>query len=183
MRTICEGPTDNIYIRSAIRSLAAGYPTLATKEDGGAISLHVRIFKYTQTSTGRILRLHGGTGYFTKFIPDYVQQIKKFKAPGGEQPIILLVDNDNGANAVYKVVQDIIHKKPSRQDPFVHIFGNLYLVPTPINAGAATSVIEDLFSADTKKSRYRRQIIQPRQGRRHDDPLHKKRICTKGRKG
>jgi hypothetical protein len=149
---ICEGQTDNIYIRCAIRSLAADYPTLATKEASGAISLHVRIFTYTQTSTGRILRLHGRTGHFTNFISDYVQQMKKFKAVGGAQPIILLVDNDDGAKAVYSTVQGVTHKKSSRTDPFVHISGNLYLIPTPLKAGADNSVIEDFFSADTKKT-------------------------------
>ena len=51
---VCEGKTDNVYIRHAIRNLAAAFPSLATISVGNAITLNVRIFKYPHTSTGRI---------------------------------------------------------------------------------------------------------------------------------
>jgi hypothetical protein len=39
---------------------------------------------------------------------------------------------------------------PIDYEPFVHIVKNLYAVPTPSAAGAASSKIEDFFDAATK---------------------------------
>jgi RNA-directed DNA polymerase len=146
---LCEGKTDNTYIRHAIRQLASNFPTLATMSENNKITLNVRIFKYPNTSTGRILRLNGGTGELTKFIAHYVKEVKKFKAPGNEHPIILLVDNDGGAAPILKTAKQFSKVQPTRHDPFIPIFGNLYLVLTPL-IGGEDSKIEDSFSEETK---------------------------------
>lgn len=147
---VCEGKTDIIYILHAIRSSAPTQPSLATVSPDGTITLNVRIFKYPDTSTGRILRLTGGTGHFTTFISDYVKEMKRFQAPGKEHAVVLLVDNDQGAKAIYKTVQQIAGTKPTGREAFVHIAGNLYLVPTPLEAGQTESVIEHSFTEQTR---------------------------------
>jgi RNA-directed DNA polymerase len=147
---ICEGKTDNIYILHAIRSLAAAYPQLATKNADGTIKLNIRIFKYSGTSTGRILKIHGGTGDLNNFILDYRKESSRFKAPGQKHPVILLIDNDSGANPIYNTVKQITGNKPKANDPFVHVTGNLYLSATPMKAGATESMIEDFFDSATK---------------------------------
>src|SRR5205823_13955441 len=66
---ICEGETDNVYLTHAIRSLAAEFPELAEINAQGKIRLKVRLYKYTRSSTARILGLHdGGSNPLTKFI-------------------------------------------------------------------------------------------------------------------
>ena len=147
---ICEGKTDNVYILHAIRGLVGAYPQLATKNADGTIKLNIRIFKYTGTSTGRILRMHGGTGDLGNFILDYRNESAKFKAPGCQHPIILLVDNDSGAASIYSIVKQLTKKKVTGHEPFVHISANLYLAATPLIAGATESMIEDFFDGPTK---------------------------------
>src|SRR6266404_3706526 len=65
---ICEGKTDNTYLKHAIRSLAAAYPTLATAD--APPKLKLRLFRYserrsaqtTERRTAQITELTGGSG-------------------------------------------------------------------------------------------------------------------------
>lgn len=146
---ICEGKTDNIYISEAIRHLAPGYPSLASVSATNAVSLKVRIFKYPETSTGRILELHGGTGDLKNFILRYSNDLRKFKAPGLSQPVIVLVDNDDGKKELTGVINNITKQQSSWTTPYIHVTDNLYVMPTPLTAGKTESVIEDFFSQQT----------------------------------
>ena len=146
---ICEGKTDNIYISEAIKHLAAGYPGLASISPKNAVSLKVRIFKYPETSTGRILELHGGTGDLKNFILRYSSDLKKFKAPGLLQPVIILVDNDDGKKDLTGVINNMTKRQSSWTAPYIHVTHNLYVLPTPLTAGKTESVIEDFFSQQT----------------------------------
>lgn len=149
---ICEGRTDNVYILHAIRSLAATYPQLATTNADGTIKLNIRIYKYSGTSTGRILGIAGGTADLSKFVRQYNREIKKFKAPGTQQPVIVLFDNDDGAKPIHAAVKDLTKTKPMLTEPFIHVTGNLYLVPTPLTPGTTQSTIEDFFDATIKST-------------------------------
>ncbi len=146
---VCEGKTDNVYITHAIRSLAAKFPALATTTPDGKIKIGIRRFRYSGTSTGRILGIQGGSPDLSQFIRAYQKEQKHFKAPGLTNPVILLIDNDDGAPKVYNTVKDLTGVKPTGMEPFVYLFANLYLVATPLD-GAASSCIEDCFDAKTK---------------------------------
>ena len=158
---ICEGKTDNIYITHAIRSLAAQYPKLAEVNSAGKITIKLRRFRYTNTSTGRILGIHGGTGNLGHFILTYRSDTYRFKAPGMRLPVILLIDNDDGKNGIFKIINNITKKKPKDTDPFTHIIGNLYLVTTPLLGTAKQSTIEDCFDAAIKRTVLGRKTFNP----------------------
>ncbi len=64
---ICEGPTDPIYIKAAIRQLADTYPKLIKKKKEGGVSLEISFFSRTPT-TERILGLAGGASEFIDFM-------------------------------------------------------------------------------------------------------------------
>ena len=147
---ICEGKTDNVYILCAIRSLVATYPELATKNANGSIKWNVRIYKYSGTSTGRILGINGGSSDLGILIQRYKAESERFKAPGRMHPVILLIDNDSGAKPIYNIAKQITGTKPRGTESFVHVTGNLYLVATPLKPGVKESSIEDFFSADIK---------------------------------
>lgn len=147
---VCEGKTDNIYLVHAIRSLAAKFPLLASAKADGAIKLDVRLYKYTDSSTGRILGLQGGTGDLKNFINDYRAETARFTAPGKFQPVILLVDNDSGADTIYSTIKQITKHSVPRSEPFIHVTSNLYVCPTPLVSGKKESMIEDFFDAATK---------------------------------
>src|SRR6266478_1555671 len=169
---VCEGKTDNVYIRQAIRKLAASYPGLATVVPNKPTTLKVRVPRYPQTSTGRILRLAGGTGEFKNFIPEYVKEMNRFQAPGKQNPVILLVDNDEAGRSVYNVARQFNHKKPTGAESFVQIAGNLYLVTTPLKQGQKDSVIEDAFGDLTKNLKQGRKSFLPENDKTFDPTIH-----------
>jgi RNA-directed DNA polymerase len=85
---VCEGKTDNVYITHAIRSLAGSYPTLATVSSSGQVSLNVRVFKYTNSSTGRIIgNKSGGAAGLCTLMRHYRNEAKQFTAPSPLQPL------------------------------------------------------------------------------------------------
>jgi RNA-directed DNA polymerase len=147
---ICEGKTDNVYLKQAIRALAAGYPLLAIVSANNTVTRNIRVFRYPSTSTGRILRLGGGTGDLKNLISEYHKEVKRFKAPGKQQPVILLLDNDDGAKDILSLVQSVTKIKLTRMEQFIHVFENLYVVLTPLVAANQQSNIEDCFNQQTK---------------------------------
>jgi RNA-directed DNA polymerase len=133
-------------------TLVDEFPELGQKDADGKVTLKVRLYKHTKTSTSRILDLQdGGTGQLPKFIGNYKEQTDKFEAPGLENPFILLFDNDSGADPVCDAVKQARpgKKAMNKSDPFTHVTKNLYAVPTPLIGGKTTSKIEDFFDAAT----------------------------------
>lgn len=147
---VCEGKTDNVYLLHAVRSLAAGYPKLATVLPNNQIKLNIRILKTVDTSTGRILQLSGGASFLEAFIRAYCDEIEKFKAPGMQRAVVLVVDNDSAGDKIRAAIRKLTKKTVTKTDPFVHIAGNLYMVLTPLTAGATESIIEDCFAQEIK---------------------------------
>jgi RNA-directed DNA polymerase len=142
---VCEGKTDNIYLLHAIKHLAIGYPKLASINPNNKAKLKVRILRTFESSAGRILHLAEGWSGLKGLIENYVAELHKFKAPGLTHAVILLVDNDSAADAVFKTVRQVTGKKPSKTDSFVQVMGNMYVVLTPLKSGATQSEIEDCF--------------------------------------
>ena len=145
---ICEGPTDNIYLLHAIRALAADFPMLATMDAAGKTKLLVRLLKYVDRGTGRVLRVSsGGSANLCKLIRTYHAEKGRFHGPSGnKQPIMILVDNDSGGRSVFATAGEVSRTKPTGAEPFVHITANMYLVPTP----GQPSKIEDCFDDASK---------------------------------
>ena len=162
---LCEGATDNVYLTHAIRNLAADFPALAEIAQDGTIRLKVRLYKYVHSSTARVLGLNdGGSGVLSSFISTYKRETDKFGAPGCKQPVIILYDKDSGAKTVEKTIQQASRLKAIPTGPFVHIFRNLYAVPTPLIGGATESKIEDFFDAATQAITVNGKSFSPENG-------------------
>jgi RNA-directed DNA polymerase len=148
---LCEGPTDNIYLAQAIRKLAAEFPDLAEVLADGKIKWKVRLYKYNDSSTNRLLGLNdGGSSVLSKFIGRYAKDTHKFTGPGLANPIVVLYDNDTGSNDIKSAVKSVSKVAVTGTEQFVHVIKNLYAVGTPIAAGATESKIEDCFQPATK---------------------------------
>ncbi|WP_426017213.1 retron Ec67 family RNA-directed DNA polymerase/endonuclease [Brevundimonas sp. DWR2-3-1b1] len=146
---LAEGKTDNVYLRAAIRALGVGYPSLATIADG-KITLIPHLFKRNET-TRVVQELGGGTGELQTLIPRYQPSTLGFSAPRPTAPAIILVDNDSGARPVFSVIRTV-KKAVTPIDgtaQFYHIFGNLYVVPLPLQGGAKTDIESFLRPAVT----------------------------------
>lgn len=151
---VCEGETDNVYLTHAIRSLCADFPELAEITGDRKIRLRVRLYKYRSSSTARVTGLrNGGTGCLSTFISTYKRETEKFGAPGGENPVIILYDNDSGANNIRSAIKAASGKILKHTEPFVHVVRNLYAVPTPLQDRAKDSKIEDFFDVTLKATK------------------------------
>lgn len=140
---ICEGKTDSIYIKSAVKARAAHFPDLV--ESKGAITkIRPRFFKYSDTAAA-LQDLSGGTGELNNLLTHYRNRIRTFKG-GASQPVIIIVDNDSGAKTIFSHIYNL-DKSAGPVDgskQFYYIYENLYVVPVPKVAGGETP-IEKLF--------------------------------------
>lgn len=159
---VCEGKTDNIYIRSAIRRLVDSYPRLAQRKAGGGVRLGIRLFRYTQT-TKRLLGLAGGTGHLPAFIHQYGRACSEIESAGMEHPVIVVVDNDDGARSIYNAINSINKGSVKRDGSalFYHVSHNLYVVPIPLR-GRSSATIEDCFDGDVKSTQVGGKSFNPK---------------------
>jgi hypothetical protein len=147
---LCEGWTDYVYIQTALKALKGQYPNLVSVDNSGKSSFAFRSLKYADSNTGNILQLNGGTGDLSKFIPAYKREFDLFlSSPGMAHPVILLLDNDSGCKGVLSVAKQLKDATISRNDDYLHVVRNLYIVLTPLLPGRNETTIEDMFDQTT----------------------------------
>ena len=156
---LCEGKTDNIYLKTAINKLAMRYTKLATaKTTNSSSELLVHFLRYSDR-TRFLLQLYGGTSYLNYFISDFDYHYEFYKAPSPQHPVIIILDNDSGAEDILKKVTKLdsvvfypkrVTKNKVREAKFIHVMHNLYIVLTPIDSTKSPTEMEDLFDTSTR---------------------------------
>lgn len=143
---VCEGKTDNIYLRSALKALAKKYPSLA-KEEAGALVTNIKFLRHSRIEHD-ILELSGGSSNLAHLIGRYEKSIKNYRFRPLDHPVIILIDNDSGSKPIFSAINKKIKKQLGLLDksPFYHVCFNLYLIKTPEMGLEGTSCIENLFS-------------------------------------
>ncbi len=143
---LCEGKTDYVYLRAAVKNLHADYPDLCAIDDAGKNITKIGFFRYTKLSD-RIFAINGGTGNLSKFIGEYEKQCKKYEVGISKNPVLIVVDNDSGAKSIFSVVKkngnykdDLIGDKP-----FYFVNNNLYVISIP-KLNQKDTEIEDYFT-------------------------------------
>jgi hypothetical protein len=139
-----EGKTDNIYISAAIRRLGASYPLLMAP---GSKDLLVKLLPHTKTRE-RVFSLTGGDSPLTNFIVSYRENYRRIKAPKGENPVIVIFDNDNGSNAVISAIKKHYKLDMPNGAQYLRVYDNLYVLLTS-SKGSPSHCIEHFFSATT----------------------------------
>lgn len=146
---ICEGPTDNIYLKCAIRSKHHNVPSLVTTSTKSKkVSLLCGFYNYSKTAQA-VTKLTGGANPLKTFIETYAVNFARFKASSASHPVIAVVDNDRANNGLWSMLKNkygVIGADGSAD--FYHVTKNLYIVPIPKLAGKDT-FIEHLFNATT----------------------------------
>jgi RNA-directed DNA polymerase len=141
-----EGKTDSIYLRCAIRTLAAKYPQLASIV-WGKFESKIRFMNYSSI-VREVLELGGGVSQLHAFIEKYHKSVSEFAHAPLSFPVIVLVDNDDGGKKLFGLAKaksgiDITYQSTNS---FYYLGLNLYLVKTPEQVAAPhTSYIEALF--------------------------------------
>lgn len=149
---ICEGKTDNVYIKCALRQLASSYPHLVSK-GATETKLLLNFFNYTKVAD-RIMHLGGGTGDFQAFIGNYSGEFKGFKSGTRRNPVILLIDNDDGTTKIFSSIKIATKSKTAvdGSEPFYHVADNFYVVAIPRIGGKPTT-IEQCFDPALLKTK------------------------------
>lgn len=143
---LCEGKTDSVYLRGAIRRLATAHPNLVSMNTAGKADYKVKFFNYSYTSQ-RILDLSGGASVVKNFIADYINSVKKTPVPENQKPLIVLLDNDTGGKDFRSYIKQLSATMTlvDGMEDYYHLAANVYVVFTPIAKFGDESSIEDFF--------------------------------------
>ena len=161
---LCEGKTDNVYLKSAISELVSIYPKLSSpKTENSSYKLLLRFTKYTKR-TKFLLELDGGVDHLKGFMRNFDQQYGFYKAPMPQHPVIIVLDNDKGPQGILNYVTSVKSatiypasldlKKDCREAEYIHVFHNLYIVLTPLNKNGGHTDIEYFFDDAVRLKKY-----------------------------
>jgi RNA-directed DNA polymerase len=141
---VCEGKTDNIYLRSALKALDPKYPQLAIVDNGKLVTA-VTFLRHSRVEHD-ILELSGGSGNIGNLVGRYEKAVSRYAHRPLKHPVIVLVDNDSGSDPVFGAMkQHNVTVSQTTTLAFYHVCFNLYVVKTPEFGTKGTSCIEDLF--------------------------------------
>ena len=165
---IPEGKTDPIYVRMAIAKLGAYHGRLAQILDG-KLSPTLRFLRATRT-VHELLKVGNGTGGMPMFISTYKDRLKRYRHKPLLHPVILLIDNDDGASKVFGPARSASGAKidHTTKDPFYYLWANLYLVKTPELGAKGTSRMEDFFDKAVLATAVDGKTFDP--DKDHDEP-------------
>ena len=165
---LCEGPTDVVYLKCAIRRLAPAHPSLASIKDG-KLSLDVNFFRYSKQSRD-LLQLRGGSSDLKFFLQSWQRKLTKYKHRPMKHPIIVMIDNDDGAKDIFGLLKGKfgISISLATDLPFYHLGGPLYLIKTPIKGGDHKSCPENFFDAAVLAKKVDGKTFNP--DKEHDAP-------------
>ena len=155
---ICEGKTDVIYLKAVLKTLAADYPDLI-EVDNDKTSLKIQILPASKTVQD-LLGLLTGTADLRKFILSYEARLKDFKNPSLSNPVIVLVDNDDGPRKINNAIRDKYNISPEAGKPSI-IFSNMVYVRTPELERKKETSIEDFFSDGIRKIKINGRTFSP----------------------
>lgn len=176
---ICEGKTDNVYLKYAIQKLTDFHPKLGTWS-GTDFDSAVSFFSYTNQAH-KLLELGGGTGDLKFFLLRYKRKLQTFEFRPLKYPVIVLIDNDGGSkdifNAIKKNHQVSIDIKST--DLFFHITDNLYLVKTPKWGKKDESCIEDFFDQELLATKLGEKKFNPKKAHEADSEYGKAAFADK----
>ena len=158
---LCEGPTDPVYLKSAIQKLAASHPSLAAIAKG-KIALKIKFFKYSPQSRD-VLQLRGGAPDLKFFLLNWKKLADDIKHKPTKHPVIVFVDNDKGSKDIFSVLSSVFKVTANFKTdlPFYHLEGHLYLVKTPTRGGDGSSYIENVFPDAVLKTQVDGKTFSP----------------------
>jgi len=96
-----------------------------------------------------VISKSGGTGDIKKLVTEYKKYCKKFHVPEAQNPVMILVDDDDGSADLLMKVEKVKKDKLSTVDrkDFYHIDDNLYLIFLP-RINSIDTDIESFYSKE-----------------------------------
>jgi len=143
---LCEGPTDVIYLKLALKKLYELYPHLIKFEEN---KFHYKIKITYITGYPKHDDSKGGTGELQRFINDYRTIPLRINQWSYGKLIIILVDNDEAGEFVNNTARKKFEDTYKPNDKFGSLYYNIYkklcLLKLPAIDGLENVDIEDLF--------------------------------------
>jgi retron-type reverse transcriptase len=145
---LCEGVTDSVYLKAALRAMGAKFPNLATVT-AGKQTRKISFFKYGKHSD-LLFHLGGGSDKLRTFINNYETNVSYFGYAPLKYPVVILIDNDKGADGIFGLMKSKFKTEISKTTklPFYPIARNLILIKTPEIGSEGTSQIESFFDQE-----------------------------------
>lgn len=150
---ICEGKTDYIYLKEAIRWNKADPkvtrfmvdPVRLSSPKGKGDHWQIDFLKHSKMA-GNLLDLNGGGSNLIKFAKIHLEKLPKFHETIDQRPVIIVVDNDQQSGDMWSFIKETTESKTDIDGakPFYHVAKNLYVVPIP-SGGKKDVYIEKLF--------------------------------------
>ncbi len=135
---ICEGKTDIVYLKCALRQLEKEYGEFIQKKDNSFV-FKVGFLNLSKNLKD-VLAMSEGTSGLKSLMYIYKKYMKPFKGEGKKYPVIILTDNDSGSKGIKRILKDNDSTKP-----FSYFVENMYVAYVPSISGNAETEIEDLF--------------------------------------
>jgi hypothetical protein len=136
--------------------------------------------KYTQ-ATHDVLQIGGGSGDLKHLILNHKDLVTRFKHTPLAHPVILLIDNDDGANELFSVIKQVGGPaiNHASTDPFFKINTNLYIIKTPAVGTKIKTCIEDFFDASVLSTSLDGKSFDPNKKHGDDTKYGKARFAEK----
>lgn len=157
---ICEGKTDYIYIKEAIRwnilnervrkhLVSAAAPLAINSEKGDHWGVD---FVNHSNMAGNLLDLAGGGGDLPKFAAYHLERVGKLFAKTPPMPVIIVVDNDSQSDGMWTCIKKLTGatNKIDGSKAYHHVGKNLFVVPIP-SGGHSDFYIEKLLPKEWLK--------------------------------
>ena len=150
---ICEGKTDIVYLKEAIRWHVADPKVSSSLVDSVRLAApngkgdHWLIdFLKHSTTADNLLSLSGGVGDLKNFVNIHLSRVKDFHVNSLQQPVLIVVDNDDEGKKMWSLIKEVTGStiEIDGSEPFYHVGKNLYVVPIP-SGGKPDFYIEKLF--------------------------------------
>lgn len=152
---ICEGKTDQIYIKCTLNNTKEEYPLLIDKNEKQK-KYQINFFPMTKNKKNVFMCSDGTSGIASilKTYDGFLKFLNKFQYAKPNNPVIILIDNDEGASPIVNIMNNILkgqnrEKECNKDANFYLLYENLYLVKTPLKPGQKYSSIEDCFDSET----------------------------------
>jgi len=145
---ICEGKTDIVYLKCAIKQLEKEYSAFVQKTDGKWV-FKVGFLNFSKTLK-YIFAISEGSPGLKSLIDLYEKNMTGFKGTGKQYPVVIVIDSDSGSKQIDKLLKN---KKLDPLDPFSLLFENLYIVHVPPREGFLETEVEDLFDGKTLETK------------------------------
>ncbi len=143
---ICEGKTDVIHIKSALKNLANNFPKIVERREYDDFYWKLNFFNM---SSSMLAVLHpGGVSGFNHIINTYKEVKIKTSDKDRKFPVIMLLDNDKEGEKMFS--KNINNNKT--KEKFLYLFDNVYFVLLPKLSNENSTTIETYFDEKTKKT-------------------------------